>query len=90
MGTTETHPTNSKPRKIRAGSVHAKVHSVRKSTESIAADLQTSCGLQISSRTVEGFMEWVSMAEQLHLIFTSSSEMQSNRCCGVKQATAAL
>ncbi|CAI9606653.1 unnamed protein product [Staurois parvus] len=34
------------------------------SSESIAKDLQTSCGLQIS------FMEWVSMVEQLHPSFT--------------------
>ncbi|CAI9600719.1 unnamed protein product, partial [Staurois parvus] len=34
------------------------------SAESIAKDLQTSCRLQ--QQYVESFMEWVSMAEQLH------------------------
>ncbi|CAI9582925.1 unnamed protein product, partial [Staurois parvus] len=39
------------------------------SAESIAEDLQTSCGLQISTKQqcVESFTEWVSMAKQLHL-----------------------
>ncbi|CAI9550621.1 unnamed protein product, partial [Staurois parvus] len=58
------------------------------SAESIAKDLQTSCGLQIS--TTESFMEWVSMAQQLHPTLTSSSAMQSIGCSGVKHTTTGL
>ena len=61
------------------------------SAESITIDLQTSCGLQISSRTVlENFMEWVSMAELLHPSHTSPSAMQSAGCSGVKHAATGL
>lgn len=52
-----------------------------------AADLQTSCGLQISSRRVlESLKEWVSMAEQQHPSRTSPSAMQSIGCSGVNHA----
>ncbi|CAI9555348.1 unnamed protein product, partial [Staurois parvus] len=52
------------------------------SAESIAKDLQTSCGLQISTQQqcVDSFMEWVSMAERLHQSLTSPSAMQSVGC----------
>lgn len=36
---------------------------------------------------VESFMEWVSMAEQLHPSLTSPSTVQSFRCSGRKHAT---
>ena len=39
---------------------------------------------------VEGFMEWVSMAEQLHPSHTSASAMQSVGCSGVKHAATGL
>ncbi|CAI9623587.1 unnamed protein product, partial [Staurois parvus] len=44
------------------------------SAESIAKDLQTSCGLQISA----------TVRRVLHPSLTSSSAMQSIRCSGVK------
>ncbi|CAI9543729.1 unnamed protein product, partial [Staurois parvus] len=57
------------------GSAHAEAHkSHQLSAESIDKDLQTWCGLQKS------FMEWVSMAEQLHPSLTSPSAMQSVGC----------
>ncbi|CAI9568866.1 unnamed protein product [Staurois parvus] len=54
------------------------------STESITKDLHTWCGLQKS------FMEWVSMAEQLHPSLTSPTAMQSVGCSGVKDAATGL
>ncbi|CAI9596246.1 unnamed protein product [Staurois parvus] len=61
------------------------------SAESIAKDLQTLCDFQISTKQcVESFMEWVSMAEQLHPSLTSSSAMQSVRCSGVNHAATGL
>ncbi|CAI9612904.1 unnamed protein product, partial [Staurois parvus] len=56
------------------------------SAELISKDLQTSCGQQC----VESFLEWVSMAEQLHASLTSPSAMQSGRCRGVKHTTTGL
>ncbi|CAI9584809.1 unnamed protein product, partial [Staurois parvus] len=50
------------------------------SAELIAKDLQTLCGLQISTTVCRSFMEWVSMAEQLHPSLTLLSAMQSIRC----------
>ena len=48
------------------------------SAESITTDLQTSCGLQISSTTeLRELHGWVSMVEQLHPRHTSLSAMQS-------------
>lgn len=43
--------------------------------QSVAADLLTSCGLQIGLRTcVASFMEWTSMTKQLHPSHTSPSD----------------
>ncbi|CAI9581400.1 unnamed protein product [Staurois parvus] len=58
--------------------------SLQLSAESMAKDLQTSCGLQKS------FMQWKSMAEQRHPSLTSPSAMQSTGCSGVKHATTGL
>ncbi|CAI9622901.1 unnamed protein product, partial [Staurois parvus] len=55
------------------------------SAESIAKDLQTSCGLQISTTVRRRFMEWVSMVEQLH-----PSAMQSVGCSGVNHTAIGL
>ncbi|CAI9583606.1 unnamed protein product [Staurois parvus] len=62
------------------------------SAESIAKDLQTLCRLQNlgAQQSVESFMEWVSMAEQLHPSLTSPSAMQSVGCSGVKHAATGL
>ncbi|CAI9542679.1 unnamed protein product, partial [Staurois parvus] len=47
---TATQPPSGRPRKMTARSAHAEVHrSSQLSAESIAKDLQTSCGLQIST-----------------------------------------
>ena len=84
LGMTAAQPWSGRPRKMTEQGqwmLLCIVHRGRQlSAESIATDLQTSCGLQISSRTVKCFMEWVSMAEQLHPIHTSASAMQSVRC----------
>ncbi|CAI9541541.1 unnamed protein product [Staurois parvus] len=62
------------------------------SAEPIAKDLQTSCGLQISTATVHrelhemGFL----LAEQLHQSHTSPSVIQSIRCSGAKYAATGL
>ncbi|CAI9581664.1 unnamed protein product [Staurois parvus] len=56
---------------------HTLCRSHQLSTESIAKDLQTSCVLQISPTTVHRcFIQWVSMADQLHPSLTSPSAMQ--------------
>ncbi|CAI9610200.1 unnamed protein product [Staurois parvus] len=59
------------------------------SAESIAKDLQTSCGLQISTITVS-FMELISMAEQLHPSLTLPTAMQSVGCSDVKHTATGL
>ncbi|CAI9533276.1 unnamed protein product [Staurois parvus] len=69
------------------------VHSSHQlSAESIAKDLQIACDLQIITTTVcvESFIEWVSMAKQLHPSLTSPSAMQSIRCSGIKHAATGL
>ncbi|CAI9549371.1 unnamed protein product [Staurois parvus] len=58
------------------------------SAESIAKDLQTSCGLQISTKTVLHGMSFHGRAAAPSL--TSPSAMQSVRCSGVKQAANGL
>ncbi|CAI9597833.1 unnamed protein product, partial [Staurois parvus] len=64
---------------------------VRRSCQ-LSKDLQTLCGLQIiiiqdlysanrlAQQCLKSFMEWVSMAEQLHPSLTPPSAMQSVRC----------
>ncbi|CAI9544551.1 unnamed protein product [Staurois parvus] len=56
MGTTATQPPSGRPRKMTERSQHMLKHTVCRSqqlsAESIAKDLQTSCGLQVSTTTV--------------------------------------
>ncbi|CAI9564991.1 unnamed protein product [Staurois parvus] len=56
LGTTATQPQSGRPRKMTERGQHMLNHTVRRShqmsIESIAKDLQTSCGLQISTTTV--------------------------------------
>jgi len=56
LGTTATQPQSGRPRKMTERGQRMLRRTVRRgrqlSAESIATDLQTSCGLQISSRTV--------------------------------------
>ncbi|CAI9610308.1 unnamed protein product [Staurois parvus] len=53
LGTTETQPGSGRPRKMIEQGQHMLKHTVLRScqlsAESIAKDLQTSCGLQIST-----------------------------------------
>jgi len=57
------------------------------SAESIAADLQTLCGLQISSRTVRRELHGMGLhGELLHPSLTSPNILQSVRCSGVNKA----
>ncbi|CAI9612905.1 unnamed protein product [Staurois parvus] len=95
LGTTATQPRSGRPRKMTERGqrmLKRKEHRSRQlPVESIAKDLQMSCGLQISTTTVrKSFLEWVSIAEQLHLSLTSSSAMQSLRCSGEKHAASRL
>ncbi|CAI9549659.1 unnamed protein product [Staurois parvus] len=61
------------------GMLKLTVHRSRQlSAESTAKDLQSSCGLQISTTTVSRELyglEWVSMAQQLHPSRISPSAM---------------
>ncbi|CAI9543286.1 unnamed protein product [Staurois parvus] len=80
LGTTATQPQSGRPRKMRErGQCMLKCtvcRSLQVSAVPIAKDLQTLCDLQIRT-TTESFMEWVSMAEQLHPSLTTLSTMQS-------------
>ncbi|CAI9550070.1 unnamed protein product, partial [Staurois parvus] len=56
--------------------------------DSIAKHLQTSCGLRLAQQQcADNFMEWVSMAKQLHPNLTSPSAMQSIGYSDVKHTT---
>ncbi|CAI9609385.1 unnamed protein product, partial [Staurois parvus] len=81
LGTTATQPRSGKPCKMTEGSVQAEAHSARRSrqlsAESIGKDLQIWCGLQ--PQQYVGFMEWVSMTEQLYPSLTSPSAMAKSR-----------
>ncbi|CAI9603171.1 unnamed protein product [Staurois parvus] len=95
LGTTATQPPSGRPRKMTEwGQSLLKCTVCRShqlSAESIAKDLQTSCGLQISTTTVRRELHGrVSMAEQLHPSLTSPSAMQSVGCSGVKHAATGL
>lgn len=69
----------------RAVSADADTRSVQV-TNSIAKDLETSVGLQISSIpwSTENFMEWVSKTKQFQPSLTWPRVMQNARCSGVK------
>ncbi|CAI9555327.1 unnamed protein product [Staurois parvus] len=95
LGTTATQPPSGRSRHMTERGQRMLKRTVHRShqlsAESIAKDLQTWCGLQISTTTVcREFMEWVSMAEQLHPSLTSPSAMQSVGYSGVKHATTGL
>ncbi len=96
LGMTATQPRSGRPCKMTERGQRMLRRIVRRgrqlSAESIATDLQSSCGLQISSKKqcIESFMEWVFMAEQLHPSHTSPSAMQSVEFRGVKHATTGL
>ncbi|CAI9568672.1 unnamed protein product [Staurois parvus] len=95
LGTTATQPPSGRPRHMTGRGPCMLKRTVRRrrqlSAESIAKDLQTWCGLQISQQQcVEIFMEWVSMAEQLHPSLTITSAMQSIGCRGVKHTATGL
>ncbi|CAI9536637.1 unnamed protein product, partial [Staurois parvus] len=85
LGTTAAQPPSGRPRHMTEQGQRMPKRTMRRScqlsAESIAKDLQT---------CVESFMEWVSMAKQLHPSLTSPSAMQSVRCHGVKHATTGL
>ncbi|CAI9580580.1 unnamed protein product, partial [Staurois parvus] len=71
LGTTATRPQIGWPHKMAERGQRMLKRTVCRShqlsAESIAKDLQTLCGLQISKQQcIESFMEWVSMAKQLH------------------------
>ncbi|CAI9587135.1 unnamed protein product [Staurois parvus] len=88
LGTTATQPQSGRPCKLTDRGQHMLKRLVRRSrqlnAESIAKDLQTLCGLQISTIMRR---ELVFMAEQLHPSLTSPSAVQSVGCNGVKQSS---
>ncbi|CAI9590664.1 unnamed protein product, partial [Staurois parvus] len=88
LGTTATHPPSGNLGKMTERGQRMLKYTVRRSrqlsADSVGKDLQTLCGLQIS------FMDWVSMAEQLHPNLTSPSTMQSVGCSGVKHSTTGI
>ncbi|CAI9601109.1 unnamed protein product [Staurois parvus] len=95
LGTTATQPPSGRPRHMTGRGQRMLKRTVHRShqlsAESIAKDLQTWCGLQMSTTTVRReLMEWVSMAEQLHPSLPSPSAMQSVGCRGVKHAATGL
>ncbi|CAI9558849.1 unnamed protein product, partial [Staurois parvus] len=95
LGKTTTQPQSDGPGKMTERRQRMLKHTVRRSrqlsAESIAKDLQTSSGFRLAQQQcVESFMEWVSMAEELHPSLTSPSAMQSVGCSGVKHATTGL
>ncbi|CAI9583864.1 unnamed protein product, partial [Staurois parvus] len=71
LGTIATQPRSSRPRKMTERGQRMLKHTVRRSlqlsAESTAKYFHTSCGLQLAQQEcIESFMEWFSMAEQLH------------------------
>ncbi|CAI9579747.1 unnamed protein product, partial [Staurois parvus] len=64
---------------------HTVCRSCKLSAMSIAKDPKLHGTFRLAQeQCVESFMEWVSMAEQLHPSLTLPSAMQSIRCSGVK------
>ncbi|CAI9548025.1 unnamed protein product, partial [Staurois parvus] len=88
LGTTATQPPSGRPHKMTERGQCMLKHTVRRtrqlSAESIAKNLQTSCGLQRASWNE---FPW---AEQLHPSLESPCAMQSVGCSGVKHATTGL
>ncbi|CAI9561663.1 unnamed protein product [Staurois parvus] len=82
LGTTAIQPQSGRPRKMREWGQCMLECTVRICHQLSAESVAQQC--------VESFMEWVSMAEQLHLSLTSPSAMQSVTCRGVKYATTGL
>ena len=86
MGTTPTQPRSGRPRKMteRGQQMLRRImcRNRQLSAESITTDLQTSCVLQISSRTVCRELHGMGFqAEQLHLSHTSPSAMRRMQWC---------
>ncbi|CAI9575809.1 unnamed protein product, partial [Staurois parvus] len=78
LGTTATQPQSDRPRKMKE-----RGQRMLKSTAQVA-------NFRLSQQCVESFVEWVSMAEQLHPSLTSPSAMQSVSCSGLKHTTTGL
>ncbi|CAI9570522.1 unnamed protein product [Staurois parvus] len=95
LGTTATQPPSGRPRKMTEWTQpmlkRTVLRSHQLSAESIAKDLQTSCGLQISTTTVciqlhgMGFLGQAAAFKP-----TKPSTMQSIGCSGVKHAATGL
>ncbi|CAI9567373.1 unnamed protein product, partial [Staurois parvus] len=89
LGTT-TQPRSGRPRKMTERGQRMLKRTVRRScqwsAESIAKDLSKfHVAFRLAKQQcVESFMEWVSMAKQLHPSLISPSAMQSVGCSGVK------
>ncbi|CAI9604346.1 unnamed protein product [Staurois parvus] len=94
LRTTATQPQSRRPHKMtEQGQLMLKctVHrSHQMSAEPIAKDLQTSCGLQISTTACRELHPLVSMAEQLHPSLTSPSAMKSVRYSVIKHTAIGL
>ncbi|CAI9564583.1 unnamed protein product, partial [Staurois parvus] len=80
LGTTATQPLSGRPHKMTEWVKHMLKHTVHRgcqlSVESIA--IKTSkfyVAFRLAQQCIESFMEWVSVAEQLHPSLTSPSAM---------------
>ncbi|CAI9549458.1 unnamed protein product [Staurois parvus] len=60
------------------------------SAKVIAKASKLGVAFRLAQECVESFMEWVSMAEQLHPSLASPTAMQCGRCSGVKDAATGL
>ena len=89
LRTTATQPRSGKPRKMTEQGQWMLRRTVRKVANFLQRQLLQTSKLDVAVRLaqeqrVESFMEWVSMAEQLHPSHTSPNAMQSIECSGVK------
>ncbi|CAI9598776.1 unnamed protein product [Staurois parvus] len=95
LGTTATQPPSGRPRHMTGRGQYMLKRTVRRSRQLSAESIVKTSKLGVAFRIahqqcVESFMEWVSMAEQLHPSLTSPSAKQSIGCRGVKHAATGL
>ncbi|CAI9596434.1 unnamed protein product [Staurois parvus] len=90
-GATATQPPSGRPRKMTERGQRMLKRTVRRSrhlsSESIAKDLQTSCGLQISTKTERKELHGIGFHDQ---VAASQSAMQSVVCSGVKHTATGI
>ncbi|CAI9566440.1 unnamed protein product [Staurois parvus] len=85
LGTTATHPASGRLRKMTEWGQRMLKCTVCKSHQ-----LSVGVAFRLAQQCIESFMEWVSMAKQLHPSLTSLSAMQSIGSGGVKHTATGL